>query len=201
MTIEISSVARNILVEEILIQADLTLAAHARVRKLTLDLETKDNRLVWGGIQSLLNHAAMISKILLPDTSNNKYVRYERSRKLKETLNVKDQSLLLRRTVRNNVEHLDDRLDAWIEQGSTRLLEATFENRSGYDFLNKNGRRWFVKRVYLVAEDVFLTEGQKGSGIDEICIADLIVEIRQVRKQAQDCLDRDGSVVRLPSTS
>ena len=49
MPIEISSVARNILVEEILIQADLTLAAHARVRELTLDLENKDNRLVWGG--------------------------------------------------------------------------------------------------------------------------------------------------------
>ena len=149
----------------------------------------------------MLSHAAMISKILLPDTSNNKHVRIERSRKIKETLNVKDQSVLLSRTVRNNVEHLDERLDAWIEQGTNRLLEHTFENRSGYDFLNKNGGRWFVKRVYLVAEDVFLSEGQKGSGVDEICIADLIVEIRQVRKQAQDFLDIDTSVVRLPSTS
>ena len=201
MPIEISSVARNMLVEEIFVQADLTLAAHARVRELTLDLENKDNRLVWGGIQSLLSHAAMISKILLPDTSNNKHVRSERSRKLKEILNVKDRSLLLSRTVRNNVEHLDERLDAWIEQGTNRLLEATFENRADYDFLNKNGRRWFVKRVYLVAEDVFLSEGRKGSGIDEICIADLIFEIRQVRKQAQDFLDIDASVVRLPSTS
>jgi hypothetical protein len=197
MPIQISAVHRNILVEEVLVQANLALGAYGELRRLVTNPETRQRRDCWAHMQSLLAHTAMISKFMNPP--NNSAVSRARAKTLRDAFGVEDRSPIFSRSARNNVEHLDERIDKWISTGPERVLEMAFDNREGYDFLNRpeagEQRRWFVKRVYLVAEDVFMSEGREG--IEDIDLAALSTELRRIRETAQDFLARDEAVVRL----
>lgn len=197
MPVQISPVQRNILIEEVLVQANLALEAYSRLRGLVANLETRQRRECWAHVHSLLAHTAMISKFMKP--VSNSEVSQARAKTLKNTLNVDDASPIFSRNARNNTEHLDERIDAWINTGPERVLETVFDNRDAFDFLYRHDtvdpRRWFVKRVYLIAEGIFMSEGK--AGVEEVNIEALRFEIFQIQKAAQEFLAEDTVVVRL----
>ena len=118
---------------------------------------------------------------------------------LKTTLDVNEGSQIFSRSARNNVEHLDERIDNWITAGPERLLEMVFDNRKRYEFLYRpevgEQCRWFLRRVYLVEEDVFISQGREG--VEEIDLAALTAELCRIKHAAHDFLACDEAVNRL----
>ena len=116
--------------------------------------ETRQTRTVWFHLTSFLSHAAMISKLVSPISPRG--VKIERMNLLQEALNIENNSEILPRNARDNVEHFDERIDNWIGADSSTLLEVVFPNRAGYDFMNVDEKR--VKRILLLDELIFISE-------------------------------------------
>ena len=159
MSIEISPAHRNLLVEEVLVQAHLAIEAYIRLRKTVANAETRQRREVWAFIQSALSHTAMMSKYMDPPKKSQ--LSKARAKALKELLVVDKTSPVLSRKARNNVEHLDERLALWLSAGEKPIDEFVFVSRKDSDYLippEAGERRRFVKRVYLIDEDTFMSE-------------------------------------------
>lgn len=138
----------------------------------------------------------MISKFMKPPSKSQ--LSAERASSLKELLKVEEDSPVFSRNARNNVEHLDERIDLWIETGGTKMLECVFDSRQNYDFLNRpssDQRSWFTKRVYLIADDTFLSAGR--SGVEEINMKLLMDEVRRIKQVAECFLKEDSTITRL----
>lgn len=196
MPIEISPAHRNLLVEEVLVQTNLAVEAYTRLRETVSNAETRQRREVWAFVQSALSHSAMISKYMSPVRLSP--LTTVRAQTLKELLNVAEASPVFSRNARNNVEHLDERLDLWISVGGERMLECVFDSRESYDFRNRpeaGERRLFTKRVYLIDEDTFISQGQEG--LEEINLAELMTEILRIQHVAKSFLAKDNAIVRV----
>ena len=193
MTDQINPLKIYVLVEEVAIQANLALMAYQELRRLAENPETRQRRELWAYVQSLLAHTAMISKFMKP--IRNVGLASIRAILLKALLNLEDDSPVFCRGVRDNVEHLDERIDTWLASEKS-ILESVFENRGVYDYLNmpENGeeRRWFVRRVYLINEDVFISEGRQD--LEEIDLTVLATELRRIRDKADAYLDSDQAI-------
>ncbi|MDO6521275.1 hypothetical protein Q4578_06735 [Shimia thalassica] len=196
VTIEISELNLNILIEEVLVHVNLALNAHSALRELTTNPATLQDRRAWTHSQSFLGHTAMVAKFVDPPRLSE--VSRARSEALRAGLSIETNSPLLNRSIRNNVEHLDERLDAWIQAEGQRCLESCFATRKDYDFLN-NGEiaapRWFVKRVYLVDEDVFITQGR--NGVEEMDFAVTVEALVELKTIAERFLSNDQAIVRI----
>lgn len=75
-------------------------------------LRSRDNERFWYSIQALLVAAGNVSKLLWTSGTSKK-TGVERGRYLRNSLAVDQDSPLHDRTLRNNFEHFDERLDAW----------------------------------------------------------------------------------------
>ena len=69
-------------------------------------------------IHSLLTRASNASKILWPAIKSGK----SRGRHLREILGIDEQHPLRGRTLRNHLEHFDERLDKWAKKGGSRQI-------------------------------------------------------------------------------
>jgi hypothetical protein len=119
----------------------------------TLDaIETRQTRLVWFQLTSMLHHAAMISKFLRPILKP----AAARGEALRHALHVAENSEVLPRDARDNVEHFDERLDGWAKDASQTILEIVLSDREGYDYLRVAEKR--VKRLLIVDELIFVSE-------------------------------------------
>jgi hypothetical protein len=196
MPIEISPVHRNLLIEEVLVQTYLAIEAYNRLRETVANENTRQRREVWAYVQSALSHTAMISKYMNPNS--NSALSKARASVLKASLEVVEASPIFSRNARNNVEHLDERIDLWIETGPERMLESVFVSRENYEFLNRSQeelRGWFIKRVYLIDEDTFISQGK--NGLEEIDLAALMNEVRRIEQTAVRVLSEDSTVTRV----
>jgi hypothetical protein len=138
----------------------------------------------------------MISKYMNPNS--NSALSKARASVLKASLEVVEASPIFSRNARNNVEHLDERIDLWIETGPERMLESVFVSRENYEFLNRSEeelRGWFIKRVYLIDEDTFISQGK--NGLEEIDLAALMNEVRRIEQTAVHVLSEDSTVTRV----
>ncbi|WP_044036475.1 hypothetical protein [Octadecabacter arcticus] len=196
MPIEISPVHRNLLIEEVLVQTYLAIEAYNRLRETVANENTRQRREVWAYVQSALSHTTMISKYMNPNS--NSALSKARASVLKASLEVVEASPIFSRNARNNVEHLDERIDLWIETGPERMLESVFVSRENYEFLNRSEeelRGWFIKRVYLIDEDTFISQGK--NGLEEIDLAALMNEVRRIEQTAVRVLSEDSTVTRV----
>ncbi len=182
----ISEIQKCVLVDEALIQATLTLVAFRKFQHTVNVCETRQDRAAWMYLASFLSHTAMVSKLFKPAPSTP--ISTCRAQQLNEVLKVPDNALLLDRSIRNNVEHFDERIDRWIDAGSDKILEAVFEQRTCLDFLDRHTdeqrHSWFIRRVYLLDEEVFLTEGRDGR--EEVKIGDLAAELARISECANE---------------
>ena len=121
--------------------------------------ETPQTRLVWFHLTSMLHHAAMISKFLRP--ISKKQSAATRGEALRQALHVAENSEVLPRDARDNVEHFDERLDNWAEDAGPTLLEIVLEDREAYDYLRVADKR--VKRLIILDKMIFVSERKDNS--------------------------------------
>ncbi|MCO7735406.1 hypothetical protein NJB95_02185 [Brucella intermedia] len=80
-------------------------------------LNTQDVHFTFYAIQNLLNASANISKALWGSKKSNKS---EQRKPLRDSFGVSDTSPLREVSMRNNFEHLDERLDRWWENSQNK---------------------------------------------------------------------------------
>lgn len=80
-------------------------------------LHTRDQDLFWASIQSLLTAAANISKACWGAGGKKNAERED----LRKSLGVDDGNPLASTTLRNHLEHYDERLDRWYRESSQRI--------------------------------------------------------------------------------
>lgn len=81
------------------------------------------NSEVFRALHSFLTHTANISRLLFP-TGQKGDVAQERGIHLREVLDVDDNSPISDRSLRNHLEHYDERLDKWAQSvsGATKSI-------------------------------------------------------------------------------
>lgn len=146
----------------------------------------RQTRFVWFHLSSFLSHAAMVSKYLDPIRPND--LKRERMNLLRDKLNVTEQSNVLPRDARDNVEHFDERIDNWVGSDAA-ILEIVLDNRAGYDYLRVPEKR--VKRVLIQENLVFVSEKRDQTKF-ELELAPLYEELKRIGEAAQQWIDGDS---------
>jgi len=165
----------HIYTEETYIHAQLALSNYQTLLNIVNDLNSRQSREAWMFLQSFLSHFGMVSKLLYAPSSRQQ-ISKDRARDLRTHLETDTNSALNDRDARNAVEHLDERMDNWLESEGKGILESVCENREEYDYLDKS--RWVVRRVYLIDESVFITEERDGP--KEMALEPIVNELRRL---------------------
>lgn len=146
--------------DEIDMHASSAIASYTQLLQLLNDNKTRQSRGVWFVLLSFLTHAAMVSKLLDPINKDNE----ERGRALRAHLEVVSGSAFLPRNARDNLEHIDERIDRWVQGGGTRVLEMVFEDRIGFNYIAED--EGGIRRVLIKDEMVFVSEDRNGKRIE-----------------------------------
>lgn len=148
----------HIYTEETYIHTQLALSNYRTYRNIVDNPDTRKHREAWMYLQSFLSHFGMVSKLLFAPSGNKR--ANNRARELSEHLETDETSALNNRDARNAVEHLDERMDNWLDAGHKGILESVFEEEKDYAYISPD--RWVVRRVFILAESLFITEERDG---------------------------------------
>lgn len=146
--------------DEVQTHAASALASYRLLSSHLSSSEQRHRRDVWFALVSFLTHAAMISKYCKPVNSEAS----SRGLELRAHLEVPDNSPILSRATRDNLEHFDERVDRWVGRNETRVLEMVFQDRTGFDLISE--KPCAIRRVLIVDEMVFITEGKNGLPVE-----------------------------------
>lgn len=141
--------------------------------------ETRQTRFVWFHLTSMLHHAAMISKFLQPVSRQE--IAIARGEALRRALHVAEDSEVLPRDARDNVEHFDERLDNWAGDANPTILEIVLNNREGFDYMRVADKR--VKRLLIASELVFVSERKNNSKF-EVKLQPIHEEVQRIGQEA-----------------
>jgi hypothetical protein len=82
-------------------------------------VEVRENQSIFDSIRMALQFSANVSKVFWPFDSSP---ARERGRRLRELTGIADNHALKSRTLRNHVEHMDERLDTWTSNSPRPFL-------------------------------------------------------------------------------
>jgi len=114
----------QVYLREIESQATYALTTHARM-ETTLLAGATDAQEFFREAQAMLNHAGAVSRLLWPPriADGQKRSRAEaRGNELRKALGIVEPHVLQDRSLRNHLEHLDERLDDWAESSKNRII-------------------------------------------------------------------------------
>ncbi len=151
------------------------------------DDETRQTRLVWFHLSSLLSHSAMISKYLSPISKSA--IAVARKNALRAVLCIDSNSEILPRDTRDNVEHFDERIDNWVCSENQNLLEIVLPDRAAFNFMRASEKR--VKRVLILDEFVFVSENKDESQL-ELSLWSLHDEVQRVATVASNWITENS---------
>jgi|SRR5690554_246440 len=137
--------ARDVFLSELKKQCEFCMAAAAQVNYSLERLRDRDNDAeqrkhfpseVFRGLHSFLTHASNVSRILWPPVPSKrkkekdsqyakrlqKLPRVNRASVLKEFLEIEEDHILRQRTLRDHLEHYDERLDDWSANSERRNI-------------------------------------------------------------------------------
>jgi hypothetical protein len=174
--------------EEVYIHASIALREYDEFRAIVEEPSTRQAREAWMRLQSFLSHFGMVSKLLYAPSAR-KAISRERAQALREHLGIGEDSALNDRDARNAIEHLDERLDNWLEQGDNGVLECVFESHADFTYINTDNL--VVRRVYLIEEDVFVTS--ESDGQKEMPLTPVVAELRTLMDQCRQTLTENNS--------
>lgn len=149
---------RHWFTDEIYLHASSAMASYQQLLCLLESSKTNQSREVWFVLLSFLTHTAMVSKFLDPIGSDK--TKEIRGVELRNYLDVSDDSPILPRDARDNLEHIDERIDRWVQRGDVKILEMVFADRAGFDFLYEGDGA--IRRVLIAEEMVFISENREG---------------------------------------
>ncbi|WP_206070941.1 hypothetical protein [Nodosilinea sp. P-1105] len=145
--------------------------------------ETRQTRIVWSYLSSFLSHAAMISKFASPIYPSG--IKKSRMEALRSILDISQDSEVLPRTARDNLEHFDERLDNWVGT-KTGYLEIVFPDKATAIRSMHNGMR--IKRVLALKELTFFSENRDGSRF-ALELEPLFEEVNRISNKAVEWLE------------
>ena len=148
--------------DEIHLHTALALGSYSHLEALLRQKKSRQSRAVWFTVLGFLTHAAMVSKLLDPIKSEG--TAGIRGEALRAHLAVDGESPVLSRSARDNLEHIDERIDRWASQGSTTILEMVFDDRAGFDFIVKGETA--IRRVLIRDEMIFVSEDRNGDRLE-----------------------------------
>ena len=148
----------HIYTEETYIHAQLALSNYQTFRNIVDNPDTRQHKEAWMYLQCFLSHFGMVSKLLFAPTGNRR--AKDRATELSAHLETSNVSALNNRDARNAVEHLDERMDNWLDADHKGILENIFEAEKDFAYLSPD--RWIVRRVFILAESLFVTEEREG---------------------------------------
>lgn len=149
---------RSIYLGEVAIQCRYALGAVAQLNNALNSLNQCEAPLDWQqrgfvqgevfrSIHSLLTHASNISRIFWPPKNSGKtsLIRIERGRDLRTYIGLLDDHPLKKRTLRDHLEHFDERLDHWRETSKRRNFAQDNIGRWGSiaGIEESNVMRWY----------------------------------------------------------
>jgi hypothetical protein len=85
------------------------------------------NSEVFRALHSFLTHTANISRLLFPSRKKDRYAQ-QRGKKLRDALSVDDSSPIADRSLRDHLEHYDERLDQWAQTAQGRTKSIATDN-------------------------------------------------------------------------
>ena len=149
--------------DEIHMHASTALASYSHLLELVNDKRSRQSREVWFVLLTFLTHAAIVSKLLDPiGSGDNK----SRGKDLRAHLQVPDDSAILPRGARDNLEHIDERIDTWVRRGDIKILEIVLDNREGFEYLCEGDIA--IRRVLIRDEMVFISEDRNGHRLETL---------------------------------
>jgi hypothetical protein len=171
--------------DEIEVHAASCIASYRHLLDLLSNPKTKQTRGVWFALVSFLTHAAIVSKLLDPI----KEASFERGKELREHLHVPADSPLLPRAARDNLEHIDERIDNWVKRKESAALELVVDDREGFNFITS--RKPAIRRVLINNEMVFISEDRNGAWV-EVDLKPLYEAIQNLSAVCQDKLANES---------
>lgn len=144
--------------QEILMHAHAASQDYAATLLLLGDDEQRQTRNVWFVITSFLSNAAMISKYVNP--IGNTDVKRRRRETLQKILELDENSQILSRDARDNIEHFDERIDNWVDKDPNTIIELVCDDREQFEYLHHRDTR--IRRVLLQDSLIFITENRQG---------------------------------------
>jgi len=174
--------------DEVCIHAQLAISNYLTFGNIVHEEKNRQTREAWMYLQSFLSHFGMVSKLLYAPSSRQE-VSKNRAIELREYLETNETSALNDRDARNAIEHLDERMDNWLSVEGKGFLESVFQNKAAYEYLDSD--RWIVRRVFLVDEEIFITQEQDGP--KEMSLAPIEQELYRIIEVCRDKLDNHKS--------
>lgn len=144
--------------DEIEVHTASSISSYQQLLALLENYDTRQSRGVWFVLVSFLTHAAIVSKFLDPIKGDASTI--ERGNDLRAHLEVPEGSPILPRAARDNLEHIDERIDNWVERKEEALLEMVFPDREGFNHITS--RKPAIRRVLIADEMVFISEDRNG---------------------------------------
>lgn len=139
-------------------------------------LPGSDRRGLFWNLDHFINRAAMVSKMLWP-VSKATFAR-QRGETLRQALDVNDDSLLNSKTLRNHLEHFDERIDRWYEKSGYRIYAD--RNVGPRDMVIFPGNpNVSIFRHYSPDEGIYSFHG------DEVSIPQMGDELRHILERAR----------------
>jgi len=172
------------LIEEVYVHCNFALCG---LTKVTYHLEDEFNyqhKGVWADLQMGLTNAAIVSAYIFSTKPNTQ----RRTDFLKQILKPSENSPLMNKVARNYLTHIDEKFDFWLnnENDFSGILETVLPNRKSYDYINSD--TYFVRRVLLKEELVFIF--QTGQDKKEYEIKPLMKELELILKNADQYLGK-----------
>lgn len=124
-------------------------------------------------IEALLSACAKVSKLIWSEKSNRAAKR-ERAT-LRACLEIPDQALIFQRSIRNDLEHLDERIDDW--WASKYRMFVDFQV-GALNLLAQTAGDTLTFRAYDPATESILFWGE------EICLPKLMAEVEHLYKKS-----------------
>lgn len=161
--------------------------AYHELTVLVASPKMRQTRRVWFSLTKFLAHGAMISKFLKP--ISGKSIAKDRSTRLRSVLDVDTDSPVLSREARDNTEHFDERIDNWVRDGSSNVLEVVVPDRAALENNFSNEVR--IRRVLIVDEFVYLSEDRDGKRL-EIKLQPLKEEVDRIAAAAEEWIETES---------
>ncbi|MEX2125960.1 MAG: hypothetical protein WD795_18870 [Woeseia sp.] len=132
------------------------------------------NSEVFRALHSLLTHTAIISRLLFPSRKRDGYAQ-QRGRKLRGVLKVDKSSPIADRSLRDHLEHYDERLDQWVQSASRAIATDNIHPKD----MGPNVAPESTLRTYLTDSREFFFMGHTYE------IVPLVCEVRRILDEVQ----------------
>ncbi len=132
---------------------------------------------VFRALHSLLTHAANISRLLFPTRTSDRYAQ-RRGKRLRVLLGVRDDSPIADRSLRNHLEHYDERLDRWAQNNPGPSKSFATDNIHPKD-MGPNVPPDSALRAYLTDSREFYFMG------DAYEMVPLVREVRRILEEVE----------------